>query len=39
MYILACCWQISFANWNESMKVYSLAAEGVKNCNKDFSSF
>ena len=35
MYNLGCCWQITFANWNESMAVYSLAVEGVRSCYKN----
>ena len=27
---LGSCWQISFAMWNESMTVYSLAVESVQ---------
>ena len=34
---LESCWQIPFAKWNESMAVYSLAAEGVKSCSKSFA--
>ena len=30
-------WQISSEKWNESMTVYSLAVESVKNCSKDFA--
>ena len=29
-------WQISSAKWNESMAVYSLANESVKNFSKNF---
>ena len=32
------CWQISSAKWNESMTVYWLAVEGVKNFSKNFAN-
>ena len=33
------CSQIYFAKWNESMTVYSLAVEGVKDFSKNFANF
>ena len=33
---LECCWQIFSARWNESMTLYSLAAEGVTSFSKNF---
>ena len=35
---LGSCWQISSAKWNESVAVYSLSVEGVKNCSEDFAN-
>ena len=33
--MLESCWEIYFEKWNESMAVYSLAVEGVKNCSNN----
>ena len=35
---LESCWQISSAKWNESMAVYSLVVEGIKNFSKNFAN-
>ena len=35
---LGSCWQTSSAKWNESMTVYSLAVEGVKNFSENFAN-